>query len=115
MGDAKLHSLVREHGLQGRSPWERISRGMGYRRSHKQCRERWQKFQDPSINTGEWTTQEDNKLLCLFKKQGPKWSKMAQELHGRTPLHIQKRLKVLSQDVNLSNTYMFSYSNTQAY
>lgn len=35
-----------------------------YRRG-KQCRERWNNYLDPEINRGEWTDEEDYKLLQI--------------------------------------------------
>merc|ERR1712025_311043 len=75
--DAKLRSLVNEHGNKGWRQWETISRGMDHRRNPKQCRDRWKKFLDPAIKTGAWTQEEDNKLICLFKQHGAKWSKIS--------------------------------------
>merc|ERR1711959_178130 len=47
--DAWLRELVRKHGCQGPEAWRLISKGMGYRRNERQCRDRWVKYL--AINT----------------------------------------------------------------
>jgi len=50
----------------------------------KQCRERWHNRVNPSIKTSPWTEEEVGKFFELFQKHGPKWSRIAGELSGRT-------------------------------
>lgn len=98
--DLKLHGLVSHHirkfGKLTHSMWERIACGMDWRRSPKQCRDRWRHFLDPSIKIGNWTQAEDAKLMCLYAQYGPsRWCKLAQQLPGRTPARVKRRLQVI--------------------
>ena len=45
---------------------------------------RWQKVLNPELIKGPWTQEEDDKLLNLIEKNGPKnWSNIAKYLPGR--------------------------------
>merc|ERR1712188_277242 len=82
--DAKLRQLVKEHtSIHGGNLlgiWNGISRDMGFGRNPKQCRERWTHFLDPSLKIGEWSMEEDHKLMKMYDEQGRKWSAIAKEL-----------------------------------
>merc|ERR1712100_409611 len=74
--DAKLRQLVKEHtSIHGGNLlgiWNGISRDMGFGRNPKQCRERWTHFLDPSLKIGEWSMEEDHKLMKMYDEQGRK-------------------------------------------
>ena len=56
----------------------------GPRKTAKQCRERWHNRVDPKIKQSAWGQEEINLFFELYQKHGPKWSKLASELPGRT-------------------------------
>lgn len=99
--DEKLISLVGQHGSNGMGVWETVACGMGYTRNPKQCRERWTGFLDPSLKIGEWTDEEDARLLHLCKQYGKRWSKIAKQMPGRTADRIKRRFHVILYKTSL--------------
>jgi hypothetical protein len=57
---------------------------MGYGRSGKQCRERYQNHLRPEINKGEWTEDEDKFVVEMKDSLGTQWAKIAKLLPGRS-------------------------------
>lgn len=60
-------------------------------RSEKQCRERYRTYLNPSLRNDPWTTEEDQKLISLYKQYGPKWVVIAKHFHGRSDNMIKNR------------------------
>ena len=56
----------------------------GEKRSGKQCRERWHNHLNPDINKSDWSIEEKKKLIELHETFGNCWSKIAENLPGRT-------------------------------
>jgi hypothetical protein len=53
---------------------------------------RWQKVLNPDLVKGPWTQQEDEILVQMVKKQGPKdWSRIALALPGRIGKQCRER------------------------
>jgi hypothetical protein len=76
--------------LNGPQRWSHCSKLIPGR-SGKQCRERWFNNLDPNIVKGQWTDSEDRLIFDLYRKEGPKWSLIAQALPGRTENSIKNR------------------------
>eukprot|EP01138_Halocafeteria_seosinensis_P009361 gb/GECG01009566.1/.p1 GENE.gb/GECG01009566.1/~~gb/GECG01009566.1/.p1 ORF type:complete len:627 (+),score=86.53 gb/GECG01009566.1/:1-1881(+) len=66
-------------------------------RTAKQCRERWTNHLHPSIKKGDWTEEEDRKLLEAYEELGQRWSKIAASLPGRTENAVKIRWKGLQR------------------
>ena len=60
--DKILTELVKKFGV---SNWNKVSEQFPGRIS-RQCRERWFKHLDPSVNKSKWTLEEDLKIVRLF-------------------------------------------------
>ncbi|KNE55911.1 hypothetical protein AMAG_17841 [Allomyces macrogynus ATCC 38327] len=51
--------------------------------------------------TGEWTTDEDAKLLALVAKVGTKWSAVAEQMPGRTDGMVRLRYAKLRAEIEM--------------
>ena len=59
---------------------------------HVQCHQRWSKVIDPDIKKGQWTKEEDEKLVDLVRKYGPKkWTLVATHVKGRIGKQCRER------------------------
>ncbi len=57
-----------------------------------QCLHRWQKVLNPDLVKGPWTQEEDEKLIDMVEKLGPKnWSQIAKALPGRIGKQCRER------------------------
>ncbi|CAD8190788.1 unnamed protein product [Paramecium pentaurelia] len=91
--------------------WKRVSKNMnlmGFKRSGKSCKERFQNQLNPHINKDQWSQNEIDKLFELQIKHGNKWRIIAKELPNRTDgliknyfySLVRKVLRRLSKAVN---------------
>ncbi|XP_062985930.1 myb-related protein A isoform X3 [Elgaria multicarinata webbii] len=86
--DEKLKKLVEQHGT---SDWTFIA-GHLQNRSDFQCQHRWQKVLNPELIKGPWTKEEDQRVIELVQKYGPKrWSLIAKHLKGRIGKQCRER------------------------
>ncbi|XP_061376087.1 transcription factor MYB3R-1 isoform X2 [Gastrolobium bilobum] len=61
-------------------------------RTDVQCLHRWQKVLDPELVKGPWSKEEDEMIIDLVNKFGPKkWSTIAQHLPGRIGKQCRER------------------------
>ncbi|XP_052559830.1 myb-related protein A isoform X4 [Tympanuchus pallidicinctus] len=61
-------------------------------RSDFQCQHRWQKVLNPELIKGPWTKEEDQRVIELVQKYGPKrWSLIAKHLKGRIGKQCRER------------------------
>ncbi|GCB67218.1 myb-related protein A isoform X3 [Scyliorhinus torazame] len=86
--DEKLKKLVEEHGTED---WNFIANHF-LNRTDVQCQHRWQKVLNPELIKGPWTKEEDQKVIELVQKYGPKrWSLIAKYLKGRIGKQCRER------------------------
>jgi hypothetical protein len=85
--DQLLVNYVVQFGAQN---WPRVTSFLP-NRSAKQCRERWFNHLSPSIVKSEWSQQEDELIFQQFTLHGPKWSKIAKVVPGRSDNAIKNR------------------------
>ncbi|XP_036935563.1 myb-related protein A isoform X2 [Acanthopagrus latus] len=86
--DEKLKKLVEQHGSDS---WKLIANFFPGR-TDGQCQHRWQKVLNPELVKGPWTKEEDQKVIDLVHKYGPKrWSVIAKHLQGRIGKQCRER------------------------
>ncbi|KAK9136636.1 hypothetical protein Sjap_007230 [Stephania japonica] len=103
--DLALINYIANHG-EGR--WNSLARCAGLRRTGKSCRLRWLNYLRPDVRRGNITLEEQLLILELHSRWGNRWSKIAQQLPGRTDneiknywrTRVQKHAKQLQCDVN---------------
>ncbi|QLG74102.1 hypothetical protein HG535_0F06140 [Zygotorulaspora mrakii] len=60
-------------------------------RKPKDLRKRWTSSLDPNLKKGKWASEEDTLLMQAYKKHGPHWLSVAEEISGRTEDQCAKR------------------------
>ncbi|KAL6841321.1 hypothetical protein ACP4OV_028839 [Aristida adscensionis] len=86
--DETLRKAV--HAFNGRH-WKKIAAYFPDR-TEVQCLHRWQKVLDPELIKGPWTPEEDDIIINMVKKHGPKkWSVIARSLNGRIGKQCRER------------------------
>ena len=85
--DEKLLQLIKENGIED---WSRISKQMNGRNT-RQCRERWNKYLSPHLNTNPWTEDEDDLLNKKYNEIGPSWKIIATFFQNRTDINVKNR------------------------
>uniref|UniRef100_H2XYB1 Transcription factor protein n=1 Tax=Ciona intestinalis TaxID=7719 RepID=H2XYB1_CIOIN len=86
--DERLKSLVDKHGVDD---FQKVS-SYFTDRSDIQCLQRWQKVLSPELIKGPWTKDEDELVVELVKKYGPKkWSLISKHLKGRIGKQCRER------------------------
>uniref|UniRef100_A0A7S3PRD7 Uncharacterized protein n=1 Tax=Aplanochytrium stocchinoi TaxID=215587 RepID=A0A7S3PRD7_9STRA len=66
-------------------------------RTAKQCRERWVNNLNPEIRKGQWTPEEDQRILELHQLFPKKWAMISKHLQGRTENSVKIRFKTLAR------------------
>ncbi|XP_045762955.1 myb protein isoform X5 [Maniola jurtina] len=85
--DKRLKNYVRIYNEN----WEMISAQFSDR-SDVQCQQRWTKVVNPDLVKGPWTKEEDEKVVELVTKYGPKkWTLIARHLKGRIGKQCRER------------------------
>ncbi|KAE8729893.1 MYB108 protein [Hibiscus syriacus] len=103
--DSLLIHYIARHG---EGHWNLLAKRAGLRRTGKSCRLRWLNYLKPDVKRGNLTPHEQFLILELHCKWGNRWSKIAQELPGRTDNEIknywrtsvQKQARHLKIDAN---------------
>jgi len=85
--DEKLRRLVEIHGER----WDFIAT-LFADRADVQCQHRWSKVVNPELVKGPWTKEEDEQVVDLVRKYGPKrWTLIAKHLKGRIGKQCRER------------------------
>ncbi|KAL9227299.1 hypothetical protein vseg_003004 [Gypsophila vaccaria] len=78
------------HRFKGKN-WKKIAESFKDR-TDVQCLHRWQKVLNPDLIKGPWSKEEDEIIVEMVKKYGPKkWSTIAQHLPGRIGKQCRER------------------------
>lgn len=86
--DETLRKAVQR--FQGKN-WKKIAECFKDR-TDVQCLHRWQKVLNPELVKGPWSKEEDDVMIELVNKYGPKkWSTIAQHLPGRIGKQCRER------------------------
>ncbi|KAM9574429.1 myb-related protein A isoform 2-T2 [Guaruba guarouba] len=86
--DERLKKLVEQNGTDD---WAFIASHL-QNRSDFQCQHRWQRVLNPELIKGPWTKEEDQRVIELVQKYGPKrWSLIAKHLKGRIGKQCRER------------------------
>ncbi|KAJ0545473.1 putative transcription factor MYB-HB-like family [Helianthus annuus] len=104
--------LIHYITCHGEGRWNSLAKASGLKRTGKSCRLRWLNYLKPDVKHGNLTPQEQILILELHSKWGNRWSKIAQNLPGRTDNEIKNywRTKVQKQARHLkidSNSKIF--------
>ncbi|KAF8088150.1 hypothetical protein N665_0550s0009 [Sinapis alba] len=76
--------------FQGKN-WKKIAECVKDR-TDVQCLHRWQKVLNPELVKGPWSKEEDDTIIALVEKYGPKkWSSISQHLPGRIGKQCRER------------------------
>jgi hypothetical protein len=84
--DKLLLELVNKNGKN----WESISKHFEGK-TVKQLKERFTNKLDPGINRSRFTAEEDDLIISLFVKLGPKWGEITQNFPGRPDNMVKNR------------------------
>ncbi|XP_024083418.1 transcriptional activator Myb isoform X3 [Cimex lectularius] len=85
--DNKLKQLVEEY----QENWSLIAQKLPHR-TDLQCQQRWHKVVNPELVKGPWTKEEDETVVSLVERYGPKkWTLIACYLKGRIGKQCRER------------------------
>ena len=81
-------------------------------RQPKQCRERWFNHLNPTINRGEWSTEEDVIIMRAFLEHGKKWSLIAKSIGNRTENAVKNRWLSLIKKLKSGNPLLSNFGRS---
>ena len=81
-------------------------------RTPRQCRERYLNYLLEKTKKGNWTKEEDELIMNLYEKFGPKWAKMTSYFEERSNIDIKNRYSALLRRQQY-DTYKNPNKNTE--
>lgn len=85
--DEKLKQIVMS---MPKVNWKIVERVMGTKTA-RQCRERYNNYLAPEVNTNPWTPEEEQLLIEKYKEFGPQWSKMTSFFRNRAAVSLKNQ------------------------
>jgi hypothetical protein len=93
--DNRLLYAIHRYGLQ---QWPVTAAFVGNGRTRAQCAQRWSRGLDPRIHKGEWSLEEDQKLLSLVAFHGGQgWTYVSREMGNRSDVQCRYHYLQLSK------------------
>lgn len=108
--DANLRKLISEHGDTN---WQIIALSM-YRRSARQCRERWNVLKKREESKRPWMEEEDCLLVQKCIELGPKWNKIELFFEGRDSQSLKCRWRYLTRNAEIDSLKMSEQSQLKS-
>ncbi|KAK8036149.1 hypothetical protein PG993_008763 [Apiospora rasikravindrae] len=98
--DQRLRKAMEVHG----SKWTRVSEEVASR-SADQCAKRWQQSLDPNIKHGNWTEEEDGRLIRAVEKHGRQWKQIQENYYqSRSRNDLKNRYTIITRRASNSDT-----------
>jgi len=91
--DAKLIHLASEFGTETKN-WSSVSKHM-QDKTLRQCRERWKCIKQKLKK--RWETDEEERIIALVSKYGPKWNSFEQFFSNRSQHAIKTHYYIISK------------------
>lgn len=89
-------TIIHYVNLLGTKKWISIAKFVNGRTA-KQCRDRYVNYLKPGLTNIEWTKKEDDVLIELFNKFGPKWAVINKNFKNRNQTSIKNRIFFLQK------------------
>lgn len=107
--DEQIVKLTEKYGTK---QWSLIASHVNGR-TPKQCRDRYSNYLVPGFFKCEWTNEEDELLINLYKQIGPKWSILQKSFPRRSSSSIKNRWKyfLCKQNHTLNHIYINSINH----
>ncbi|KAK6836300.1 Homeodomain-like protein [Apiospora arundinis] len=97
--DQRLRNAMDVHG----SKWTRVAEEVASR-SADQCAKRWQQSLDPSIKHGNWTEEEDERLIRAVEKHGRQWKQIQETYYqSRSRNDLKNRYTIITRRASNSD------------
>ncbi|XP_057455765.1 transcription factor MYB15-like [Lotus japonicus] len=84
--DEKLVAYVTRYGHWN---WRLLPKFAGLARCGKSCRLRWLNYLRPNLKRGNYTQEEEETIIKLYKMLGTRWSAIAAQMPGRSDNEIK--------------------------
>lgn len=98
--DDKLREIVDQIGT---SSWPNVAKYLKGRTS-RQCRDRWNHYLSPNANLAEWTPDDEELLLSLYRQYGTKWAFISSHFPGRTAACVRTHCCRLQRIIERNNS-----------
>jgi hypothetical protein len=80
----------------GQGNWTLVAKQL-HGRLPKQCRQRFLNKVDPTVRKGQWTDDEDKRIVAAQSRIGSRFAEIAKFLEGRSETLVNHRLLALPQ------------------